>query len=43
VVPVVLIAWLIPRYLEKNTIDLEKKLIFEESAVRTVEALRLSE
>jgi len=41
--PVVLIAWLIPRYLEKNTIELEKKLIFEETAVRTVEALRLSE
>lgn len=42
-VPVMLIAWLIPRYLEKNTIELERKLIFEESAVRTVEALRLSE
>jgi hypothetical protein len=41
--PVVLIAWLIPRYLGKNTIELERKLIFEESAVRTVEALRLSE
>jgi hypothetical protein len=41
--PVVLIAWLIPRYLEKNTIELERKLIFEETAVRTVEALRLSE
>jgi len=42
-VPVTLIAWLVPRYLEKNTIELEKKLIFEESAVRTVEALRLSD
>jgi len=41
--PVVLMAWLIPRYLGQNTIELEKKLIFEESAVRTVEALRLSE
>ena len=42
-VPVALIAWFIPRYLEKNTIELERKLIFEESAVRTVEALRLSD
>ena len=41
--PVALIAWLIPRYLGKNTIELERKLIFEESAVRTVEALRLSD
>jgi len=41
--PVVLIAWLVPRYLGKNTIELERKLIFEETAVRTVEALRLSE
>jgi len=42
-VPIALVAWYIPRYLEKNTIEIERKLIFEESAVRTVEALRLSE
>jgi len=41
--PVVLIAWFIPRYLGNNTIELERKLIFEETAVRTVEALRLSD
>jgi hypothetical protein len=42
-VPAVLVAWYVPRYLEKNTIELERKLIFEETAVRTVEGLRLSE
>ncbi len=41
--PVAGVAWYIPRYLGKNTIDIEKKLIFEESATRTVELLRLSE
>ncbi len=42
-VPVAAVAWYIPRYLGKNTIELERKLIFEETAVRTVEGLRLSE
>lgn len=42
-VPVALVAWYIPRYLGKNTIEIERKLIFEESAARTVELLRLSE
>ncbi len=42
-VPVAAVAWYVPRYLGKNTIDLERKLIFEESAVRTVEGLRLSD
>ena len=41
--PVALVAWYIPRYLGKNAIDLEKKLIFEETTTRTVEMLRLSE
>jgi hypothetical protein len=41
--PAALVAWYIPRYMGKNTIDLERKLIFEETAVRTVEGLRLSE
>jgi len=41
--PVIAVAWFVPRYLEKNTIDLEKQLIFEEAAVRTVERLQLSE
>ena len=42
-VPVALVAWYVPRYLGKNTIELDRKLIFEETAVRTVEGLRLSE
>ncbi len=41
--PAVVLAWYVPRHLNKTTIDLERKLIFEESAVRTVEGLRLSE
>jgi len=42
-VPVAVVSWYVPRYLGKNTIELERKLIFEETAVRTVEGLRLSE
>ena len=42
-IPIAIVAWYIPRYLEKNTIDLERRLIFEESATRTVEGLSLSE
>ena len=41
--PIALVAWYVPRYLEKNTIEIDRKLIFEESAARTVELLRLSE
>jgi hypothetical protein len=41
--PVAGVAWYIPRYLGKTTIDLEKKLIFEEASTRSVELLRLSE
>jgi hypothetical protein len=41
--PVVSVAWYIPRYLAKSTIDIEKRLIFEESPTQTVEALRLSD
>jgi hypothetical protein len=41
--PVALVAWSIPHYLGKNTIEIDRKLIFEESATRTVEVLRLSE
>jgi hypothetical protein len=41
--PVAGVTWYIPHYLGKNTIDLERKLIFEETATRTVELLRLSE
>ena len=41
--PVAAVAWFIPHRLDKNTIDIERKLIFEESATRTIEALRLSD
>ena len=41
--PVAAVAWYIPRYLGKNTLDLDKKLIFEEATTRSVELLRLSE
>jgi len=41
--PVAAVAWFVPRLLRKSTIELEKRLIFEETAVRTVEGLRLSE
>jgi len=41
--PVAAVAWYIPHRLAKSTIDLERRLIFEETAVRTVEGLRLSD
>lgn len=41
--PVAGLAWAIPHYLEKTTIDLERKLIFEETPARNVELLGLSE
>jgi len=41
--PVAVVAWYIPHYLTTNTIDLEKRLIFEEESTRRVELLRLSE
>ena len=42
-VPVAAVAWLVPRFLWKNTTEVERKLIFEESAARNFELLRLSE
>ena len=42
-VPVAAMAWFVPHRLDKSTIDIERKLIFEESGTRTVEALRLSD
>jgi len=42
-VPVAALAWFIPHRLDKSTVDIEKKLIFEESGTRTIEALRLSD
>jgi len=43
ILPVMMVAWYIPRHFAKNTIELERKLIFEEPATRTVELLRLGE
>jgi hypothetical protein len=41
--PVVAVAWYVPHHLGRSTTDVEKKLIFEESAARSVEVLTLSE
>ena len=41
--PLVLVAWYLPRHFAKNAIEIERRMIFEESATRTVEGLRLSE
>jgi len=41
--PVAAAAWFIPHHLDKSAIDIERKLIFEETATRTIEALRLGE
>jgi hypothetical protein len=42
-VPVAAAAWLIPHYLAKNTSEIDRKLIFEESASRTIELLQLGD
>lgn len=42
-IPIAIVAWYIPHRLAKNSIDLERRLIFEESAPRTVQALGLSD
>jgi len=41
--PVAIVAWYIPRYLAKNTPEIDRKVIFEESATRTIEALHLGD
>ncbi len=41
--PVVAVAWYIPHHLAKSAIDIERKLIFEESPTQTIQALRLGE
>lgn len=42
-VPLAGVAWYIPHHLARTTIDLDKRLIFEETAPRAIEVLRLSE
>jgi hypothetical protein len=37
------VAWYIPHYFAKSAIDLEKRLIFEESPIQSIEALRLGD
>jgi len=41
--PVAIVAWYIPRHLARSTISLDRKLIFEDSAMRNFELLRLEE
>ncbi|HET7890527.1 MAG TPA: hypothetical protein VFL34_03340 [Candidatus Sulfotelmatobacter sp.] len=43
VVPVAAVAWYVPHHLAKSAIDVERKLIFEESPTQTIEVLRLSD
>jgi hypothetical protein len=42
-IPVAAVAWYIPHHLAKSSLEIERKLIFEESATQTIEALRLSD
>jgi hypothetical protein len=42
-IPIAALAWYIPRHFKSSAIDIEKRLIFEESAPRSFELLRLGE
>jgi hypothetical protein len=42
-IPVAAVAWYIPHRLDKSAIDIDRKIIFEESASQTVEMLRLGD
>jgi len=42
-IPVAFLAWIVPRSLRKNTLDIERTLMFEESATRAFETLGLGE
>jgi hypothetical protein len=42
-IPIAAVAWFIPHHLAKSTIDIERKLIFEESPTQTFELLRLGD
>jgi len=41
--PFALVLWYIPHYFGKNSSELERRLIFEESPTQTIEALRLGD
>jgi hypothetical protein len=43
ILPFMAVAWGLPRYFARHTIEPDRKLLFEETAARTVELLRLSE
>jgi hypothetical protein len=42
-IPIAAVAWYIPHHLAKSMIDIERKLIFEESPTQTFELLRLGD
>ncbi|HEY6371838.1 MAG TPA: hypothetical protein VIX37_14755, partial [Candidatus Sulfotelmatobacter sp.] len=42
-VPAAAVLWYVPHYLGKNSTELERRLIFEESPTQTIEALRLGD
>lgn len=42
-IPVAALGWYIPHRLDKNAIDIERRIIFEESATQAVELLRLGD
>jgi hypothetical protein len=43
ILPFAIVAWYVPHHFARSATEIERKLIFEESATRTIESLRLSE
>jgi hypothetical protein len=42
-VPFAAVAWYVPRYIRRNDLDVEKRMIFEETPTHAVEILQLGE
>jgi hypothetical protein len=42
-IPLVAVAWYVPRHIRQNAMDVEKALIFEEAPTRAVEVLQLGD
>jgi hypothetical protein len=42
-IPLVAVAWYVPRHIRQNAMDVEKVLIFEEAPTRAVEVLQLGD
>ena len=42
-IPLVAIAWYVPRHIRQNAMDVEKELLFEEAQTRAVEVLQLGD